>query len=100
MRDLPSGCVRFATIVMLGLLAAAMPGYFRPAKAETVRDACTHDAFRLCPNAIPNVEQTKVCLARQRSSLSPLCRAAFSGRSTHGRHYRAQAGNYRNYRRY
>jgi hypothetical protein len=92
MRDVPSGCVRFAMIVMLGLLAG-------PAKAETARDACTHDAFRLCGDAIPDVAQTKACLARHRSSLSPLCRAAFSGRSTSGRHYRAQAGHYRHHYR-
>jgi hypothetical protein len=94
MRDVPSGCIQFATIVMLGLLAGAMPGYFRPAVAQTARDACTHDAFRLCSDAIPDVARTKACLARHRSSLSPLCRAAFSGRSG-GRRYRAQAGHYR-----
>jgi hypothetical protein len=100
MRDVPSGCFRFATIVMLGLLAGALPGYFRPAKAETARDACTHDAFRLCSDAIPDVARTKACLARHRSSLSPLCRAAFSGRSTHVRPYRAQADTYQYYRHY
>ncbi len=97
MRDVPSGSIRFATIVILGLLASAMSGYFRPAKAETARDACTQDAFRLCSDAIPDVARTKACLARHRSSLSPLCRAAFSGRST-ARRYRAQAGHYRRYR--
>jgi hypothetical protein len=55
MKDVQVGSVRFATIVVLGLLANAMPGYLRPTAAETVRDACTHDAFRLCSNTIPNV---------------------------------------------
>jgi len=100
MRDVPSRCIRFATIVMLGLLAGAKPWDSRPAKAESARDACTHDAFRLCGDAIPDVARTKACLARHRSSLSPLCRAAFSGRGT-VRRYRAQADrNYRNYYRY
>jgi hypothetical protein len=99
MRDVPSGCIRFATIVMLGVLAAAMPGYFPAAKAETARDACTQDAFRLCSDTIPDVARTKACLARHRGSLSPLCRAAFSGRGA-GRHYRAQAGHYRHRRYY
>jgi hypothetical protein len=99
MRDVPSGCFRFATILMLGLLAGAMPGYFPPAKAETARDACTHDAFRLCGDAIPDVARTKACLVRHRNSLSPLCRAAFSGRGRYG----AQADHYgysRHYRRH
>jgi hypothetical protein len=85
MKDVQVGRVRFATIVVLGLLANAMPGYLRPAAAETVRDACTHDAFRLCSNTIPNVGRTKACLARHRNSLSPKCQTAFSGGRTHER---------------
>lgn len=85
MKDVQVGCVRFATVVALGLLANAMPGYLPPAAAETVRDACTHDAFRLCSNAIPNVGRTKACLARHRSSLSPKCQVAFSGGNKHER---------------
>ena len=83
MKDVQLGCVRLATIAVLGLLANAVPE--RPAAAETVRDACTHDAFRLCSNAIPDVGRTKACLARHRNSLSPRCQTAFSGRSTHER---------------
>jgi hypothetical protein len=83
MKDVQSGYGRFATIVALGLLAGAMP--LRQAAAESVRDACTHDAFRLCSNTIPNVGRTKACLARHRSSLSPQCQAAFAGRSKHER---------------
>ena len=109
MNDVQLGCVRFATIVVLGLLANAMPGYSRPGAAETVRDACTHDAFRLCSNAIPNVGRTKACLAGHRDSLSPKCQAAFSGgsthersaeRSAHERHYSTHARHYGYYRHY
>jgi hypothetical protein len=85
MKDVQVGCLRFATIVVIGLLANAMPGYLRPAAAETVRDACTHDAFRLCSTTIPNVGRTKACLARHRNSLSPKCQTAFLGGSTHER---------------
>jgi hypothetical protein len=88
MKNVQAGCVRFATIVALGLLAGTMPGYFRAAAAETAREACTHDAFRLCSDAMPDVGRTKACLAKNRSSLSPLCRAAFSGGGSHARHYR------------
>jgi hypothetical protein len=110
MKDVQVGWVPVATIVVLGLLANVTPGYLRPAAAETVRDACTHDAFRLCSNTIPNVGRTKACLARHRDSLSPQCHAAFSGRSTHEnlpgaheRHFSTRArhyGYYRHYHRY
>ena len=85
MKDVQTGCVGFATIVVFGLLANGVPGYLRPAAAESVRDACTHDAFRLCSNTIPNVGRTKACLARHRNSLSAKCQAAFSGGNTHER---------------
>ncbi len=88
MKNVQAGCVRFATIVVLGLLAGAMPAYFRSATAETAREACTHDAFKLCSDAMPDVGRTKACLAKNRRSLSPLCRAAFSDRGPYGRHYR------------
>jgi hypothetical protein len=107
MKDVQVGCVLFATIVVLALLANAMPGYLRPAAAEAVRDACTHDAFRLCSNTIPNVGRTKACLARHRNSLSPQCRSAFSGRPTqehfpaaHEHHYTTRARHYGYYRHY
>ena len=86
MKIIQAGCVRFATIAMFGLLAVLMPAYVGPAAAETAREACTHDAFRLCSDAMPDVARTKACLARNRSSLSPLCRTEFSGGGTHARH--------------
>jgi hypothetical protein len=107
MKDVQMGWVPLATIVVLGLLANAMPALLRPAAAETVRDACTHDAFRLCNNTIPNVGRTKACLARHQNSLSPQCQAAFSGRTTHEhfpgaheRHYGTRARHYAYYRHY
>jgi hypothetical protein len=90
MKIIQAGCVRFTTMAMVGLLAGPMLAYVGPAAAETAeaREACTHDAFRLCSDAMPDVARTKACLARNRSSLSPLCRAAFSGGGTHARHRR------------
>ena len=90
MKIIQAGCVRFTTMAMVGLLAGPMLAYVGPAAAETAeaREACTHDAFRLCSDAMPDVARTKACLARNRSSLSPLCRAAFSSGGTHARHRR------------
>jgi hypothetical protein len=92
MKNVQAGYVRFATIVVLGLLAGAMPAYLRPAAAETASEACTHDAFRLCSDEIPDVARTKACLAKNRSSLSPLYQAAFSGHGHYGRHHRRRQG--------
>jgi hypothetical protein len=88
MKNVQADFVRFAAAIALGLLTAAPVG---PAAAETAREACTHDAFRLCSDAMPNVEKTKACLARSHASLSPACKAAFPGggvshRRRHRRH--------------
>jgi hypothetical protein len=94
MKNVQAGFVRFVTIAMFGLLAGLMPAYVGPAAAETAeaREACTHDAFRLCSDAMPDVARTKACLARNRSSLSPLCRTAFPGGGKHTRHRRHRRG--------
>ena len=39
--------------------------------------ACTDDAFRLCSSDIPDVARVTACMDRQRSQLSPPCRAQF-----------------------
>jgi hypothetical protein len=85
MRNVQADLVRFTAAVALGLLGATMAAPVHPAAAQTAREACTHDAFRLCSDAIPDVGKTKACLARNRASLSPACKAAFgAGVAPHG----------------
>jgi hypothetical protein len=92
MKNVQREFVRFTSAVAFGLLAVAsvisIDISTTPAAAETPREACTHDAFRLCSDAIPDVEKTKACLARNQASLSPLCRTAFSGGARHGHGHR------------
>ena len=38
------------------------------------QQACSGDAFRLCGDAIPDVDRVTVCMIRNRSLLSPGCR--------------------------
>ncbi|MBO0750635.1 MAG: hypothetical protein J2P53_00880, partial [Bradyrhizobiaceae bacterium] len=84
MKNVEAEFVRFtAGIVLLSMAALAS---VCPAAAETAREACTHDAFRLCSSAIPDVEETKACLANNRASLSPLCKSAFGSASMPRRH--------------
>ncbi len=41
------------------------------------RAACTPDAFRLCSSEIPNIPGITACMRRQKSQLSPACKAVF-----------------------
>lgn len=41
------------------------------------QQACTPDAFRLCGDAIPDVDRVTVCMIRNKSQLSPQCRVFF-----------------------
>ncbi len=50
--------------------------------------ACQDDAFRLCANQIPDEVAIRNCLARQKASLSPACRAQFKTPARRARHKR------------
>jgi hypothetical protein len=39
--------------------------------------ACTGDAFRLCSSDIPDISRVTACMVRNKSQLSPVCRAQF-----------------------
>jgi hypothetical protein len=41
------------------------------------QQACTNDAFRLCGADIPDVDRVTACMVRNKSQLSPPCRAQF-----------------------
>lgn len=41
--------------------------------------ACEDDAYRLCPDEIPDESRVASCMARQKARLSPGCRAMFDG---------------------
>jgi hypothetical protein len=63
-------------LLAVAVSAALLAG---PAHAYTPeqQQACTPDAFRLCGDAIPDVDRVTVCMIRNRSQLSPGCRAFF-----------------------
>jgi Cysteine rich repeat len=73
-----------AGCLLLGLgLAAGSPA--TPAAAQGTpaqRAACEQDAQRLCSQFLPDENSTASCLRRHRMSLSPDCRAAFSGKAS------------------
>jgi hypothetical protein len=52
------------------------------AGTDAERSACTPDVFRLCSSDIPNVQRIVACLQRERTKLSPACRATFDPPAT------------------
>ncbi|OCK62449.1 hypothetical protein [Bradyrhizobium sp. LMTR 3] len=63
------------------LLAAALAVSISPAVSQTYtpeqEQACTGDAFRLCSSDIPDISRVTACMVRNKSQLSPACRAHF-----------------------
>lgn len=63
------------------MLATALSVSLWPAASRAYTDeqqqACTGDAFRLCGAEIPDVARVGACMSRNRSQLSPGCRAHF-----------------------
>jgi hypothetical protein len=61
-----------AAMLSLSMWSAAAHAY-----TQEQEQACSGDAFRLCSADIPDVERITACMARNRSQLSPGCRAHF-----------------------
>jgi hypothetical protein len=65
-------CLILAIALSASLLAGAAYAY-----TPEQQQACTGDAFRLCSDAIPDVDRVTVCMIRRKSELSPGCRVFF-----------------------
>jgi hypothetical protein len=61
-----------AVALSISLLSSAAQAY-----TPEQQQACTPDAFRLCGDAIPDVDRVTACMIRNKSQLSPGCRAFF-----------------------
>jgi len=61
-----------ATALSVSMLSTASEAY-----TPEQQQACTGDAFRLCSSDIPDVDRVTVCMIRNKSQLSPGCRAHF-----------------------
>ena len=70
-RIFPPGSM-LAIALSASLLSGAAQAY-----TPEQQQACTPDAFRLCGDAIPDVDRVTVCMIRNRSQLSPGCRVFF-----------------------
>jgi hypothetical protein len=66
--------------VQLGLILGAMLSVFiwptgGQAYTQEQEQACSGDAFRVCGSDIPDIDRVTACMVRNRSQLSPACRA-------------------------
>jgi Cysteine rich repeat len=75
---------------MKSALALAVVSVFMASPALSQSDlrskqqaACEDDAYRLCPDEVPDEAQIATCLERQKSKLSPGCRAMFKPSPRH-----------------
>lgn len=73
--------VRFRKFQLGLMLATALAILMWPAASRAYtpeqEQACTGDAFRLCGPEIPDVDRVTACMVRNKSQLSPGCRAFF-----------------------
>ena len=73
--------VRSSNFQIALMLATALSILMWPAASQAYtpeqEQACTGDAFRLCGPEIPDVDRVTACMVRNKSQLSPGCRAHF-----------------------
>lgn len=73
--------IRFRNFHFNLLLATALSVSIWPAASQAYTDeqqqACSADAFRLCGADIPDVDRITACMVRNKSQLTPGCRAFF-----------------------
>jgi hypothetical protein len=65
-------CLMLATALSLSMWPTASRAY-----SPDEEQACSGDAFRLCSAEIPDVDRVTACMVRNKSQLSPGCRAFF-----------------------
>lgn len=61
-----------ATALSVSMLATTSQAY-----TPEQEQACSGDAFRLCSADIPDVDRVTACMVRNKSELTPGCRAFF-----------------------
>jgi hypothetical protein len=77
MISVQSGISRYGLMLAIALSISLLSSTARAYTPEQ-QQACTPDAFRLCGDAIPDVDRVTVCMIRNKAQLSPGCRAFFS----------------------
>ena len=82
--------IGLALTLALTVTAAMSSASFAYDEAEA-RQMCTGDAFRLCSSEIPWVSKITACMIKNKSKLSPGCRAVMDREATASRKREATA---------
>jgi hypothetical protein len=64
-----------ALVLTIAASLAAMTSTQTLAYSSEAQQQCTGDAFRLCSSEIPNIPKITACMVKNRTALSPGCRA-------------------------
>jgi hypothetical protein len=64
--------LKLAAALSLSIISSAGNAY-----TPEQQQLCSNDAIRLCSSDIPDVDRITACMTRQRSLLSPACKAFF-----------------------
>jgi hypothetical protein len=64
-------------LMLSAVLSVSMWPVAGQAYTPEQEQACSGDAFRLCGSEIPDIDRVTVCMVRNKSQLSPGCRAFF-----------------------
>ncbi len=67
----------FAAAVIVSFMALSGTANAAVEATAEQRAACTPDAFRLCSGEIPNIPAITACMRKNKTSLSPACKAVF-----------------------
>jgi len=70
--------LQLAVVITIGF-AASIASTDSFAYTPDQQQACSGDAMRLCGQEIPDVDRITLCMMRNRSQLTPQCRAYFHG---------------------
>jgi hypothetical protein len=60
-----------------GVAVTAAPGRAAQSLEDRQQAACYDDAQRLCPDAFPDVDKVKACMADKKKLVSPACAAFY-----------------------
>src|SRR5262245_18827352 len=84
---------KIALLFAVASAAAALTVVPAPALASDAQKMCMGDAMRLCGHEVPNVQRITACMVRNRSQVSPGCRAVMDREHTARRRATAAAAD-------
>ena len=69
------GITRIATLAALAISASALATSPSLAFTQEAQQMCSGDAMRLCSAEVPDIPRITACMVRNKSQVSPGCRA-------------------------